>query len=179
MKIEQVSEAVPSKLAVKIVLPVMLACSLIVSVATVHANGWTREINGGMKSAMDFSYQPFVLMVVGGQDDNIHGLCTFYNYERVPFVIKGMKKADGEFYPYVTMQVANEAARGWKTIGRFLNGTRTVTITVEPKGVSKTLMVDLDAFRPLIGRFRYGRIVLKTGESSEFELKNLSPPKNE
>ena len=52
-------------------------------------------------------------------------------------------------------------------------------MTIEAIQVSKNLMVDLDAFRPMIGKFKYGRIALKTGEAVVFKLEKLLPPKEE
>jgi len=53
------------------------------------------------------------------------------------------------------------------------------TLTVPVKTSSKVLTVDLDAFVPMIGKFKYGRLLLKTGESAIFNLDYLRPPKFE
>ncbi|MEY2489600.1 MAG: hypothetical protein QOC70_1542, partial [Verrucomicrobiota bacterium] len=39
--------------------------------------------------------------------------------------------------------------------------------------------VNLDIFRPMIGKMRCGRVVLKTGDSAIFGLDDLLPPKTE
>lgn len=82
---------------------------------------------------------------------------------------------DGNFWPSVTAEVANDDRGRWKGIGRSSNPDKPYQ-PKGPPGVVTLLRVDLTLFRPLIGTYRYGRVTLETGESAVFELVNLLPP---
>jgi len=119
---------------------------------------------------------------------HLTGECAYYQLEnQVPRIIsiEGTRTADGQFWPDVTAQVKNERTGRWETISKPVSGGRRATITVKPGEFDPELFVTLDAFRPLIGKYRVGRLLLKTGDAAEFELKELLPseehssPKND
>ena len=60
------------------------------------------------------------------------------------------------------------------TGGKF--GKKREKVTIARNSQNLELMVNLDEFQPLIGKYEVGRIVLNSGEVSEFELKSLLPP---
>jgi hypothetical protein len=154
----------------------VLIASTIMTVKTASAQGWTRGIDEGMKPADEFAFRPFVLAVVGGEGNHVHGLFNYFNLKPGRIEIEGTKARNGDFYPFVVGQVAHSLDNGWQTIGSSRSFGKTAVLTVEGKGVSKALMVDMDMFRPMIGKFRYGRLVLRSGETAVFELKDLLPP---
>src|SRR6185437_3970514 len=110
----------------------------------------------------------FVLEVWSGDDDgHVYGLCMYFNDKSVPVSIQGVETPDGEFYPQVSSQIA-DAKQGtqWKTIEPSTPPLgKATTRIIQPKDASRALKVDLDAFRPFIGQSKFGRVLLKTGES--------------
>jgi hypothetical protein len=94
------------------------------------------------------------------------------------------------FYPYARLEVSNEMDRGWQVIGRSPKagqGVETAAVMVPVKiGVAnpqakrnETCVIDMNPFRTLVGKFRYGRVVLKDGGASQtLVLSDLLPPQD-
>lgn len=94
------------------------------------------------------------------------------------------------FYPYSRLEVSNEMHRGWKVIGRSPaagQGAETTAVIVPIKiGVANPqakrnegCVIDMNPFRPFVGKFRYGRVVLKDGGASQtLALDDLLPLKD-
>ena len=92
------------------------------------------------------------------------------------------------FYPYAELEVSNDADQGWEIIGRSPAedcGIETAAVIVPVKlGVAnpqaeanKTCVIDMNPYRAFVGKFRYGRIVLKDGGTSQvIVLTDLLPP---
>jgi hypothetical protein len=150
------------------------------SVESSRANGWTRGLPIGEVGADERKApESFVLEVWSGDDDgHVYGLCMYFNGKSVPSTIEGIETSDGDFYPQVSFQVAdNEQGSQWKTIEASISRPgKSTKLTVAPKSASKALKVDLDVFRPYIGKGKYGRLLLKTGESAVFQIDDLQPP---
>jgi len=91
-------------------------------------------------------------------------------------VIKGRKTSDGAFWPDVKLQVKDERNGKWQTVAKSSSEGQPATVIIEPNSRNVDLRVNLDALKPLIGKYKLGRLVLKTGEAPEFELKYLLPP---
>jgi hypothetical protein len=148
----------------------------------VRSNGWSRDLGPGMV-ATGTRLPPFMLTDVTGDahlsrsDEHVHGACLFFNYTPTLIEIDGSEASNGEFYPDVIFHVGNATDGEWNSIGQSYEHGKRLRMAVEPQKASKALMVELDVFRPMIGKFKYGRIVLKNGESALFELENLLPPK--
>jgi hypothetical protein len=107
---------------------------------------------------------------------HITGECAYYQIEnQIPRIasIEGTKTADGQFWPDVTSQVKNERTGKWQTISEPFNRGHRATITIKPGEFNQELMVTLDVFYPLIGKYKVGRLLLRTGDATEFELKEL------
>lgn len=92
--------------------------------------------------------------------------------------VQGEKTADGIFWPDVTLQVKNEATGRWETLATPSRRAAPTTLFVEPNTTQFNLTVNLDPFKPLLTTHKLGRIVLPNGETSEFELKYLLPPRS-
>jgi hypothetical protein len=131
----------------------------------------------------------FVLFGLEQQAVHLIGTWSYVNYDvrgraAVPVTIEGAKTLDGLFWPDVCLEVKNEAIGKWETIAKSsnhwweLSKTRD-TIVIGRNSSNLDLMVNLDKFQPLIGKYKLGRIVLKSGEASPFELNVLLPPKDE
>jgi hypothetical protein len=153
----------------------LISCSL-----KAPAAGWTRGLPiGEVATDERKTSEPFVLEVWGGDDDHdLHGLCTYYNIKSVPFTIDGIETPDGDFYPNVSFQVADQQEKGgWRTISVAISRAGKPTIlTIKPKSASKALKVDLDVYRPFIGKRQLGKLLLRTGESTVFQIDDLQPP---
>jgi hypothetical protein len=158
-----------------------LMSALLMSSLTAAVGGWTRGLPIGQVGAHEQKAPPeaFVLGVWSGDDDgHVYGLCTYFNGKSSPAAIEGIETADGDFYPEVSTQVADaEHGSQWKTLEAPPSPAgKPVTRYVQPKEVSRPLKVDLDVFRPLIGKGKFGRLVLKSGESAVFQIDDLQPP---
>lgn len=93
------------------------------------------------------------------------------------------------FYPYARLEVSDEPDRGWRVIGRSPKagpGVETAVVIIPVKiGVAnpeakrnETCVIDMNPFRPFVGKFRFGRVVLKDGGASQtLVLSDLLPPK--
>lgn len=156
------------------------ATLIIVGWQSVRADSWTRGLPLGQVAESERkSFEAFVLDVWSGDNDNhVHGLCTFTNVKSAPITLDGIETSSGDFYPKVVNQVADgKQENQWKTIEASPSRPgKPVTLTVEAMSVSKTLMVDLDVFRPFIGQQKRGRLLLETGEAAVFQIDDLQPP---
>ena len=98
------------------------------------------------------------------------------------------------FYPLCTLQVSNEIDRGWEApaigLSPVTSGGMEKVISLAPDSVRLKWSVlarrishceiELDDFRPLIGKFKYGRVVLDSGGSSQvLALVDLLPEKKD
>ena len=112
------------------------------------------------------------------------GICVYENpvvkgHLARPALIEGVKTADGAFWPDVKPQVANELSGKWESIRQASKGGSKTKLKIDPGGRNETLLVALDVFKPMIGKYRFGKLILRTGETAVFQLDLLSPPKRE
>jgi hypothetical protein len=92
------------------------------------------------------------------------------------------------FWPYARLEVSNQWEGGWTVIGSSppgTDGTETVVLMYPDQAAyversapaSPPCHVDLTPFREFIGKFQYGRVVLKSGGASQtIVLTDLLPP---
>jgi hypothetical protein len=92
------------------------------------------------------------------------------------------------FWPYATLEVSNEPEKDWTVIGSSppgTDGTDKVVLMYPDKAAyvertapdSPTCQIDLTRFREFIGKFKYGRVVLRSGGASQtIVLTDLLPP---
>jgi hypothetical protein len=121
-----------------------------------------------------------MLVVWGSQDDHLHGLCSYTNTKQKPVTIRGVEVENGDFYPNVTLRVADKKDGQWETLESSKRSAPPSTMIVKPGGSpNKTFKVDLDPFTSRIGKFHFGRITLDTGESATFPLDDLAPPEKD
>jgi hypothetical protein len=105
-------------------------------------------------------------------------------------MIKDRTGGARRFYPYARLEVSDQSDRGWEVIGRSpsaTSGVPRIAVMVPVKlGVAnpqaktnESCMIDMNPFRKYVGKFRYGRIVLKDGGTSQvLGLNELLPPKD-
>jgi hypothetical protein len=107
---------------------------------------------------------------------HITGRCTYYQVDnQTPAVatIEGTKTEDGTFWPDVTSQVLNEETGKWETISKPFNHGHRGSVTIKPGEANHELLVSLDVFLPLVGKYKTGKLILNTGETAEFDLYDL------
>jgi hypothetical protein len=92
------------------------------------------------------------------------------------------------FWPYASLEVSNEPGKGWTVIGSSpprTDGTDKVVLMYPDKAAyvertapdNPTCQIDLTPFREFIGKFQYGRVVLRSGGASQtIVLTDLLPP---
>jgi hypothetical protein len=92
------------------------------------------------------------------------------------------------FWPYASLEVSNQWERDWTVIGSSppgAEGTEAVVLMYPDKAAyversapaSPSCKVDLTPFRKFIGKFKYGRVVLRSGGASQtIVLTDLLPP---
>jgi hypothetical protein len=155
-----------------------LALWFLTSLVAKAEESWTRGIGGGTYSVADIKVEAFELNTVSkdGRTGRVSGTCIYDNRSPIVVALKGTETSDGDFYPSVTNQVGNDKNGHWKTVRRPTVDGKARTLAVPVKTSSKLLTVDLDAFVPMIGKFKYGRLLLENGESAIFELNYLRPP---
>jgi hypothetical protein len=91
-----------------------------------------------------------------------------------------------DFYPYATLEVSNRNEEGWRAVGTSpgpLKGKETAVFAPPTRRNSsmapydKSFEINLDAFRPFVGKYEFGRVVLKDcGTSQVIVLTDLLPP---
>ncbi len=161
-----------SKLAIQIAIGFS-----IVSVCIAALDTWSRGIRQGVPGRFDTSSAALSMAGVSkGIDAHLWGFCTYCNYSSTLRAIEGVEGKDGNFHPTIVSQVSNKTDGKWKTIRSAAVPGKPATVTVPPKSRSQMFYVNMDAFVPLIGKFEYGRVLLKTGEKVELELTELHPP---
>lgn len=123
----------------------------------------------------------FFLMFAQQEKFHLIGGCAYYNYQATsqtphPVVITGRQGADGNLWPDAKTQVASAVDGKWITIGETNAADQLASVTIKPNEINSALNVSLDVFQPMIAKYKFGRIVLNTGDAAVFELKDLSPP---
>ena len=71
---------------------------------------------------------------------------------------------DSKFWVNVTAQVSNRVSREWRGMSVNHKRGKNVTLTVPARATSQVLSIDMDVFQPAIGKFKFGKISLRTGE---------------
>jgi hypothetical protein len=141
---------------------------------------WYRGLN--LSAPVNPRFEP--LQIVGIEcEDGTHVVGEFvYIYRKEgdantpPLTINGSRKPDGTFWPKVAAYTSNEINSQWTTIGEPLTPGESISLVVTSKEEKQQFYVDLDVFRPMIGKMKYGKVILETGDSTIFEIEDLSPP---
>ena len=152
----------------------------------VHAEGqrlWSRGFSSEPANSVDRARE-FVLFSIDQDELHLIGTWSYTNGtvgSKTPprVVIEGTKTADGIFWPEVRLEVRKTRNAKWKRIATSRNEGQRASMIIEPNAINFDLTVNLDAFKPMLGKYESGRIVLNTGRTSEFELKDLLPPEQE
>lgn len=87
-----------------------------------------------------------------------------------PLAIQGRFNKMGEFIPNVLLEVSDRDDGNWKSIESSLSDKVDVTLTAAPHIEHLFTRIQLDAFQSYIGKFRFCRVALQTGESDVFPM---------
>lgn len=153
--------------------------SLVIFAAADHStppgdDNWSRQV----VEALDPS-DPFELTSTSSIDGQLSAICVYhYVPTRRVTVLHGVKSAQTDLSPFVTYELAGEDKTNWRAIGKFFTSANSASVEVSAANPSALLTVDMEPFRPSIGRVRWGRIVLETGEAAIFAIDNLLPTGN-
>ena len=164
---------------------------------SVAAGAWPKESfvkRIGPAEGFSASYVPQVLLdSIFWNGVRLRGNCTYHNTGSFPVAVEGReiesKSPPGaDFYPESSLQVSNDVVGEWKTIGTSPSPDRgkAISVSMAPLGglnelirseANRPCLVELDPFRPFIGKFMYGRLLLKNGAQGRiFALDDLLPP---
>jgi hypothetical protein len=123
---------------------------------------------------------PFYLLSVGELAGHLFGTCIYLNQKEGPSqdrVTLEVQTDGDELWPLVTLQVANDVKGPWQLIGSSGATGVIIKLKIDSEARSPQLRVDLEAYRSFIEKYRFGQIVLRSGESAIFELADLRRPK--
>ena len=80
---------------------------------------------------------------------------------------------------WATLQVAQDYHKDWRPVRPSSFEKEAIKLTAPPPVTLKTCAIQLDRFRPFIGKYRFGRVVLPSGASTVIQLFDLLPPEKE
>jgi len=151
----------------------LITAACLISLTTKGAPLWTRALFA--TRSHDTGKSVFALYVVRQEGLHLTGECSYAQPDgrNDPVaVITGTDTGDADFWPDVTTQVRNDAGQ-WETIAQPFNRGHRTKLEVKPGEVNQKLPVTLDVFLPLVNKYKFGRLLLSTGETAVFELEVL------
>ena len=80
---------------------------------------------------------------------------------------------------WATLQVAHDYHKDWQSVGPSASGKEAIKLIAPPPVALKNCTIQLGGFRPFIGKYRFGRVVLPSGASTVIQLFDLLPPEKE
>jgi len=157
-------------------------------------NGFVRRLDGGYirSNLIDPDNPPPVeLVFLCWNGEHLRVGCDLHNLGAQILRIEGREIVFEEagavdFYPYATLEVSSRNDGGWIAIGTspvsFKGKERAVF--APPNRPTSSLApyrgpcyINLDAFRSFVGKYEFGRVVLKDGGASQvIVLTDLLPP---
>src|SRR2546423_7814309 len=85
-------------------------------------------------------------------------------------VIQGHFNKQGEFTPTVSLEVGDQQAGPWKIVESSFSDKVDVTLAGAPHLDKLFMRIQLDAFQPYIGKFKFCRVTLQTTETDVFPM---------
>jgi hypothetical protein len=157
------------------ILTALLALLVSLSSRAEHADGWIRFL----VDIEEFQNRPGIPFIIASTryDDYTLSAAGWYRYTegRDPVVLHGKKEPDGMFRPVVTYEVATEDQTKWKMVAEDVEQLGSDSITVSPDHPMAKVTVNMEPFRRCVGIFRYGRLVLESGDAAIVEIEDLLP----
>jgi hypothetical protein len=136
-------------------------------------NGWGRDlvtIGGDIVPGVPLT----IGVISGGAHISAGGWYCFVQGKNT-VTLHGKKADDGKFHPVVVYEVGVEDETKWKKLGSNSEGPGSDTVTVSPDNQMVRVTIDMEPFRPWIGTYRYGRVVLENGDAAIIALEDLLP----
>jgi hypothetical protein len=138
--------------------------------------GWSIESMGGGSIPTPFAKPPLGLAGISEFDGNLTGECVYSPADgNTSTSVAGTRAADGKLWLTALAQVGSDYRGAWMTVGKCSGPGKAAQITLSTNDEANWL-VNFNAFRPWVGKYRYGRVVLDNGLSAAFELKYILPP---
>lgn len=138
--------------------------------------GWSVDIDfGGIpKSAIK---PPLLVTNISESDHDLIATCRFVPADgKMSATVGGTKTVDGQLWLSAIGQVATDYTGVWMTVGKCTGRGEASKITLRADDLEAKWLLDLNPFRPWVGKYRYGRAVLENDVSAVFELKDILPP---
>ena len=157
----------------KLFMRVLLVLFLVFFFKLAFAENWTLE-PGIDVVAIDVPSARLKLLNISSIDDHISAIGGYASDKNRPTNIKVTQDLSGKFWPEVLMEVSNDIHGGWHSIGERRIAGKASTLS-NPK-INQLYYLDLDAFRPNMKRYKFGKMILSNGEFAIFELKHLRNP---
>src|ERR1044071_4085109 len=118
----------------------------------------------------------FTLFQVTAKNCHLIATVSFYQTEGhnpATQVIEGKRTDDGKFWPDVLLEVRDDKTGTWLgVVAAPVKGTPD-KVTIRPNESYDEMRVMLDPFKAFVGKQKFGRLILKTGETAIFELKDI------
>lgn len=120
------------------------------------------------------SLQSFIMETLAIENGRFVGTAEYEHLMRSQLpTIEGVLTGDGRFWPAVTAQVRANSQAEWKTLERSRRAGSPATFSVQADSPKPMLYLDLEVFRPFIGKMECARLALKNGEAASFRLEGL------
>ena len=88
---------------------------------------------------------------------------------------QGVRRAEDHLWPVVYYEVRRDRAASWERLGQSSVEGQAEPVTIKADSAPVDLYVTLDIFKPLIGKYAEGRVVLDSTNTSQFDLSDLAP----
>jgi hypothetical protein len=164
------------KIDVIVYISAFVAFSSVGCISAESPSSWVHEVS----DAVNPRPSSFRIQTVAGEDDHLVGRATYRFIAHDHFVkIDGVQTSDGRFWPDVTLETANTTDGEWHRFDQSKASGRAASHIFKSDEANPVLYFIFDGFRPLIGKVKYGRVILPgNGFNTFFELNELLPGKN-
>jgi hypothetical protein len=136
---------------------------------------WGRDLLGAGERVATFD-RSFSLTEFAYINGELYAAGDYKNIDpQYGICVHGIVTPDGRFWPKFRLLASNDRQK-WKTVGRApaKKGEATQKVLIPDEALP--VYVDLEVYKTLILKYRYGRIVTEAGRELDFELKDLTPP---
>ena len=89
-------------------------------------------------------------------------------------MIQGRLSKSGDFTPNVTLEVSHQQNGNWTTVESSAANAVDLTLTGAPDVEALYVPVQLDVLQPYIGKLKFCRVTLSTGDSAVFPMARLT-----
>jgi len=143
-----------------------IACFAQDNPVTTEKRIWARTVWRTLEKAQRLEFDDF------SQGEHLVGSCVLTRQkEGTPqLMIQGHFNKIGEFTPNVSLAVSDRKDGSWKIIESSLADKVDATLTAAPHIDHLFMRVQLDAFQPYIGKFKFCQVTLQTGETDVFPM---------